>query len=157
MRLPWLFRSPPFPCFSVNAEQVNVPWRLNRRRPGNPGSRQENRRFAKYSPHPWGSPLRGQRKRCSKLLPPILSSAYSFRLTGTGAVKHPCKSRPRRTSMCVAPGVRKRLSDLQPDQGIAVTASLFYGYFIALRAITFLRALHLQPIDFSAKKRYFFA
>jgi len=42
----------------------------------------ENRRFADCSPHPWGSPLRGQRKRCPKLLPAILSSAYPFRLPG---------------------------------------------------------------------------
>ncbi len=36
-----------------------------------------------YSPHPWGSPLRGQRKRCSKLLPAILS------LSRFASVRHP--------------------------------------------------------------------
>ena len=30
-----------------------------------------------YSSHPWDSPLRGQRKRCSKLLPAILSCLVS--------------------------------------------------------------------------------
>ena len=46
IRLWWLFRSLYVPCYSVTTIPVNVPWRLNRRRPGDPGSRQENRRFA---------------------------------------------------------------------------------------------------------------
>ena len=33
-----------------------------------------------YSSHPWDSPLRGQRKRCSKLLPAILSGQIPRRL-----------------------------------------------------------------------------
>lgn len=93
--------------------------------PWQPGLPAVNRRFADYSPHPWGSPLRGQRKRCSKLLPAILSSSYSFRLTGTGAGNVPVKQRPRRTSLCVAPASSQRLSDLQPDQGIAVGFEFF--------------------------------
>jgi len=36
-----------------------------------------------YSSHPWDSPLRGQRKRCSKLLPAILS------LARFASVRHP--------------------------------------------------------------------
>ena len=36
-----------------------------------------------YSSHPWDSPLRGQRKRCSKLLPAILS------LSRFASVRHP--------------------------------------------------------------------
>ncbi|WP_449550796.1 hypothetical protein [Lelliottia amnigena] len=46
MVLKRLFRSLPETCFSMMTEHVNEPWRLNRRRPGGPGSRQENRRFA---------------------------------------------------------------------------------------------------------------
>ncbi|WP_317178682.1 hypothetical protein [Lelliottia amnigena] len=46
MVLKRLFRSLPETCFSMMTEHVNEPWRLNRRRPGDPGSRQENRRFA---------------------------------------------------------------------------------------------------------------
>ena len=76
------FRSPHGLCFSEKPTHVNVPgWlaatTLATRAPG-----RENRRFADCSPHPWDSPLRGQRKRCPKLLPAILSSAYPFRLPG---------------------------------------------------------------------------
>jgi len=76
------FRSPQLPCLSEKVVHVNVPgWltatTLTTRAPG-----RENRRCADCSPHPWGSPLRGQRKRCPKLLPAILSSAYPFRLSG---------------------------------------------------------------------------
>ena len=34
----------------------------------------------RYSAHPWASPLRGQRRRCSKLLPAILSGQIPRRL-----------------------------------------------------------------------------
>lgn len=82
MRIWLCFRSPHTFCLSEPSAHVNVPgWlaatTLATRAPG-----QENRRFADCSPHPWGSPLRGQRKRCPKLLPAILSSAYPFRLPG---------------------------------------------------------------------------
>ena len=38
------------------------------------------RRARRYSAHPWASPLRGQRRRCSKLLPAILSGQIPRRL-----------------------------------------------------------------------------
>ncbi len=38
------------------------------------------RRARRYSAHPWASPLRGQRRRCSKLLPAILSGQIPCRL-----------------------------------------------------------------------------
>ncbi len=66
-------------CYHTTCERVRE---ARRRLPDHPGSRQENRRFADCSSHPWDSPLRGQRKRCPKLLPAILSSAYSSRLSG---------------------------------------------------------------------------
>ena len=82
MRIWLFFRSLLTPCLSEYSVHMNVPgWlaatTLATRAPG-----QENRRCADCSPHPWGSPLRGQRKRCPKLLPAILSSAYPFRLPG---------------------------------------------------------------------------
>jgi len=61
-------------CERARVAQSPPPWR--------PGLPAVNRRFADCSPHPWGSPFQGQRRRCPKLLPAILSSAYSFRLSG---------------------------------------------------------------------------
>mgnify|MGYP001513665060 CR=1 FL=1 len=86
-------------CERARAAESPPPWR--------PGLPAVNRRFADCSPHPWGSPFQGQRRRCPKLLPAILSSAYSFRLSG-------------RASLRLDPAFRKRLGDLQPNQGIAV-------------------------------------
>ncbi len=95
----WLgFRSLLIFCLSENSAPVNVPgWlaatTLATRAPG-----RENRRFADCSPHPCGSPLRGQRKRCPKLLLAILSSAYPFRLPGRARcnvpVRHALSSHP---------------------------------------------------------------
>ena len=45
----WSFRSPHVPYFSDIPEPVNVPGWLNRHHPGDPGYRQENRRFAVLS------------------------------------------------------------------------------------------------------------
>ncbi|CAM8545422.1 hypothetical protein KLQUMA228M_23755 [Klebsiella quasipneumoniae subsp. quasipneumoniae] len=51
-------------------------------------------RFARrYSAHPWASPLRGQRKRCSKTLPAFLSGQPARRLavcpTGVASCRTP--------------------------------------------------------------------
>ena len=56
----------------------------------------------RYSARPWASPLRGQRKRCSKLLPAILSGQIPRRLvicpTGWRQLSNPGRgfSSPRR-------------------------------------------------------------
>jgi len=50
-----------------------------------------------YSSHPWDSPPRGQRKRCSKLLPAILSCLGSPISAGT----HPLAVRPEIKAMKV--------------------------------------------------------
>jgi len=80
-------------CERAWAAQSPPPWQ--------PGLPAVNRRFADCSPHPWGSPFQGQRRRCPKLLPAILSSAYSFRLSGRAWAcipaghalsAHPCAS-----------------------------------------------------------------
>ncbi len=94
MRLCCSFRSLHVSCVIFTIALVNVPGWLIRHHPGDPGSRQENRRVADYSPHPWGSPLRGQRERSSKLLQTILSSSYSFRLSGRAPAlaARPCAS-----------------------------------------------------------------
>ncbi|PCR32557.1 hypothetical protein CQA89_24410, partial [Klebsiella pneumoniae] len=40
-------------------------------------------RFARrYSAHPWASPLRGQRRRCSKTLPAFLSGQPAYWVRG---------------------------------------------------------------------------
>ncbi|OUH72872.1 hypothetical protein AZ033_001149, partial [Klebsiella pneumoniae] len=40
-------------------------------------------RFARrYSAHPWASPLRGQRRRCSKTLPAFLSGQPAYCVRG---------------------------------------------------------------------------
>jgi len=109
------FRSPHGLCLSGKLAHVNVPgWlaatTLATRAPG-----RENRRYADCSPHPWGSPLRGQRKRCPKLLPAILSSAYPFRLPGRAWGNVPVRPRPQPASMRAAPARSERLGDFQPD------------------------------------------
>ena len=46
----------------------------------------------RYSAHPWASPLRGQRKRCSKMLPAFLCGQPSLRLvcpTGYASCRTP--------------------------------------------------------------------
>ncbi|MDR9948815.1 hypothetical protein MX989_22450 [Enterobacter sichuanensis] len=42
---------------------------------------------------------------------------------GSGMSLHPCRPRPLGASLRLAPALRKRLGDLQPDQGIAVIHS----------------------------------
>ncbi len=60
----------------------------------------------RYSARPWASPLRGQRKRCSKLLPAILSGQIPRRLvicpTGCRQLSNPGRgfSSPRRGAIC---------------------------------------------------------
>ena len=49
IRLWRLFRSLYVPCYSVTTIPVNVPWRLNRHRPGDPGSRPQRHRRTKAS------------------------------------------------------------------------------------------------------------
>ncbi|MDU0976230.1 MAG: hypothetical protein E7I10_08135, partial [Enterobacter asburiae] len=43
---------------------------------------------------------------------------------GSGMSLHPCRPRPLGASLRLAPALRKRFGDLQPDQGIAVSHSL---------------------------------
>jgi len=76
MRLSGLFRSLPVSCFSINPEPVNVPGWLNRHHPGNPGSRQENRRYAIPSAFPFR--LSGRARSCI--------------LAGHALAAHPCAS-----------------------------------------------------------------
>ncbi|MGV1205327.1 hypothetical protein, partial [Enterobacter asburiae] len=38
---------------------------------------------------------------------------------GSGMSLHPCRPRPLGASLRLAPALRKRFGDLQPDQGIA--------------------------------------
>ncbi|RSK69808.1 hypothetical protein EJE24_08465 [Enterobacter huaxiensis] len=66
------------------------------------------------SPPPWRPGLPAVNRRFA------VPSAYSFRLIGYGRRKRPCKARPLGASMRLAPACRKRLSDLQPDQSVAV-------------------------------------
>ena len=60
----------------------------------------------RYSARPWASPLRGQRRRCSKLLPAILSGQIPRRLvicpTGWHQLSNPGRgfSSPRRRATC---------------------------------------------------------
>ncbi|AWV77530.1 hypothetical protein DN066_19860 [Enterobacter hormaechei subsp. xiangfangensis] len=71
------------------------------------------------SPPPWRPGLPAENRRFA------VPSAYSFRLIGYGRRKRPCKARPLGASLRLAPTYRKRLSDLQPDRGIAESPQLF--------------------------------
>lgn len=88
-------------CFSEMPEPVNVPGygvQCIRHHPGDPGFRQENRRFA-------------------------VRSAYSFRLSCRARscihAGHALSARPAPRPAC-----RKRFADLQPDKGVAATPGL---------------------------------
>ena len=70
------------------------------------------------SPPPWQPGLPAVNRRFA------VPSAYSFRLIGYGRRYRPCKARPLGASLRLAPAFRKRLSDLQPDQGIAESPQL---------------------------------
>ncbi len=102
------FRSLHVPCFSDTPEPVNVPGGARRLPPGYPGSRQRK------------SPLRG----ALGLFPPAI---------GSGVILHPCRSRPLGASMRLAPACGQRLSDFQPDQGVAVIILLIWVFFVALQ------------------------
>ena len=67
------------------------------------------------SPPPWRPGLPAVNRRFA------VPSAYSFRLVGDGRRQRPCKARPLGASLRLAPAFRKRLSDLQPDQVVAVS------------------------------------
>jgi len=90
---------------------VNVPGRftataLATRAPG-----QENRR--------WRGPL-----------------SFSFRLIGSGAMQRPCNARPEPASLRVAPALRIRFVDFQPDPVIAVTVLLSWHNVAAAKRKT---------------------
>ena len=72
---------------------------------------------AAQSPPPWRPGLPAVNRRFA------VPSAYSFRLIGEGRRQRPCKARPLGASLRLAPACRKRLSDLQPDQGVAESHS----------------------------------
>ena len=105
MRICRLFRSLHVPRLSLATERVNVPGRLNRHCPGDPGSRQENRRFA-------------------------IPSSFSSGFSGTGAGNVPVNA-PSPRIHARHPCLRKRLSDLQPDQGPRFSPEILMGKFCA--------------------------
>jgi hypothetical protein len=114
---------------------VNVPGGLAAAPLATPAPGNENRRFADCSPHPWGSPLRGQHRCCPKLLPAILSSAFSLRLSGRARSyipvghalsAHPCAS-PRPAVNASAIFCRTGPlppATLRPDRGTGVDSPL---------------------------------
>ncbi|ATG03885.1 hypothetical protein CO697_21015 [Lelliottia amnigena] len=68
-----------------------------------------------HSPPPW-------RPRLPARKSPLRGSLSLFlQAFGSGAILHPCRSRPLRASLRVAPALRKRFGDLQPDKVIAAT------------------------------------
>ncbi len=113
MRLRWRFRSPYVLHFSasrVTRERVKGA----RRRPlHNPGSRQRK------------SPLRG-------------ALSLFLQAFGSGTSLHPCRLCPLGASLRLAPALRKRFVDFQPDRGVAVSLLKYCDDFIALRAVKLL-------------------
>ena len=107
MRMLWWFRSPCVRCFSVNHVTCERARGARRLPPGNPGSR------------PGKSPLRGPFG--------LFPSAF-----GSGAILHPCRSPPLGASLRLAPACGQRLSDFQPDMGVAVGHLFFLRFFSAV-------------------------
>ncbi|TCD13965.1 hypothetical protein E0D81_20330 [Lelliottia amnigena] len=68
-----------------------------------------------HSPPPWRP---GLPARKSSLRDTLSLSLQAF---GSVAILHPCRSRPLRASLRVAPAFRQRFGDLQPDQSIAAS------------------------------------
>ncbi|NEV84036.1 hypothetical protein FKQ74_16410 [Enterobacter asburiae] len=59
----------------------------------------------------------GAVQNCSRqFCPQLIPSGYRV-----GRGLHPCRPRPLGASLRLASALRKRLGDLQPDQGIAVS------------------------------------
>jgi hypothetical protein len=108
MRLRWLFRSLYVQHFSVSRVTRERVKGARRRPLHNPGSRQRK------------SPLRG-------------ALSLFLQAFGSGTSLHPCRLCPLGASLRLAPALRKRFGDFQPDQGVAVSYSLNRYYFIALR------------------------
>ncbi|WP_233167231.1 hypothetical protein, partial [Enterobacter hormaechei] len=50
--------------------------------------------------------------------------SFFLQAIGSGMSLHPCRSRPPGASLRLAPALRKRFGDLQPDQGIAESPQL---------------------------------
>ncbi|WP_233161232.1 hypothetical protein, partial [Enterobacter hormaechei] len=50
--------------------------------------------------------------------------SFFLQAIGTGMSLHPCMPRPPGASLRLAPALRKRFGDLQPDQGIAESPQL---------------------------------
>ncbi|NTX68925.1 hypothetical protein FCH31_05655 [Lelliottia amnigena] len=65
---------------------------------------------AAQSPPPWRPGLPARKSSLCDTLSLFLQAI------GSGAILHPCRSRPLRASLRVAPAFRKRFGDLQPDQ-----------------------------------------
>ncbi|QFH63614.1 hypothetical protein FR773_02245 [Leclercia adecarboxylata] len=110
MRLRWWFRSLYVLHFSasrVTRERARGARRLPL---GYPGSRQRK------------SPLRG-------------ALSLFLQAFGSGTSLHPCRLCPLGASLRLAPALRKRFVDFQPDRGAAVSLLKYCDYFVAIRAI----------------------
>jgi len=90
MQLRWWFRSPYVLHFSASRVTRERARGARRHPPGYPGSRQRK------------SPLRG-------------ALSLFLQAFGSGAILHPCRSRPLGASLRLAPALRKRFGDFQPD------------------------------------------
>ncbi|MDH6160632.1 hypothetical protein M2354_000287 [Leclercia adecarboxylata] len=113
MRLRWWFRSPYVLHFSVRRVTRERARGARRLPPGYPGSRQRK------------SPLRG-------------ALSLFLQAFGSGTSLHPCRLCPLGASLRLAPALRKRFVDFQPDSGVAISRLKYCDYFIALRAIKIL-------------------
>ncbi len=109
MRLRWRFRSPYVLRFSVGPVTRERAKGARRRPLHNPGSRQRK------------SPLRG-------------ALSLFLQAFGSGTSLHPCRLCPLGASLRLAPALRKRFVDFQPDRGVAVSLLKYCDYFIAVRA-----------------------
>ncbi|WP_447725419.1 hypothetical protein, partial [Enterobacter asburiae] len=66
-----------------------------------------------------GLTLSGPAQALSKIAPGNFVLSLFLQAIGSGMSLHPCRPRPLGASLRLAPALRKRFGDLQPDQGIA--------------------------------------
>jgi len=72
-----------------------------------------------------GLTLSGPAQALSKIAPGNFVLSLFLQAIGSGMSLHPCRPRPLCASLRLAPALRKRFGDLQPDQVIAAIHEFF--------------------------------
>jgi len=105
---------------------VNVPEGLAASPLATPAPGKENRRFADYSPHQWGTPT-GPAQALFKIAPGNFVLSLFPPAFGPGTSLHPCRLCPLGASLRLAPACGQRFVDFQPDSPTLTLLSRLKG------------------------------